>query len=89
MNLVNDETKLSDLQQLPLSEMVVHTLENYFKHLEGEMPCDLYPMVLKEVEKGFFKVIMKKAKGNQTLAASMCGLARGTLIKKLKIHSLE
>jgi Fis family transcriptional regulator, factor for inversion stimulation protein len=84
-------TALSDeeLQSLPLSEFVTKALENYFEHLEGECPKDLYQMVIREVEKSLFKVIMKKAKGNQSLATNMCGLARGTLRKKLKEYQLD
>ncbi len=89
MSEVLEEKKtFEEYQTLPLSEFVVRTLENYFDHLEGEPASNLYNMVLREVEKGFFKVIMQKAKGNQSLASDMCGLARGTLRKKLKENNL-
>ena len=78
-----------ELKSVPLSEYVVKTLNHYFDHLEGETPTQLYDMVLKEVEKGFFKVVMEKARGNQCLASRMCGLARGTLRKKLKEHQID
>lgn len=72
-----------------LCEFVIQRMEHYFESLEGERPRELYDMVIKEVEKGFFKVIMQKAGGNQTLASQMCGLARGTLRKKLEEHNLS
>lgn len=85
---VSGQTKES-IQALPLSEFVAQALDNYFNHLEGECPKDLYKLVIREVEKSFFKVIMQKAKGNQSLASKMCGLARGTLRKKLEEYQLD
>ncbi|HET9843257.1 MAG TPA: helix-turn-helix domain-containing protein [Gammaproteobacteria bacterium] len=73
----------------PLCEFVMTTLSHYFSHLEGEKPTNLYNMVIKEVEKGFLKVVMQEARGNQCLAAKMCGMSRNTLRKKLKEHQLD
>lgn len=78
-----------DYKPMPLSEFVKHTMHHYFNHLEGEIPSDLFSLVFKEVEKGFLSVIMEKARGNRSLASKMCGIARGTLIKKLKQHQLD
>lgn len=87
LDVINEEKE--QIQSLPLSEFVVKTMENYFDHLEGETPHDLYEMVIREVEKSFFKVVINRAKGNQSLASKMCGLARGTLRKKLKEYQLD
>lgn len=74
---------------VPLSEYVVKSLNKYFEQLEGELPKDLYHLVIQEVEKGFFKVIMDKSGGNQCLASKMAGLARNTLRKKIKEYDLD
>jgi Fis family transcriptional regulator, factor for inversion stimulation protein len=67
-----------------LQDQVNATVRNYFSNLEGEEPVDLYKMVLEEVEIPLFTAIMTYTKNNQSKAARMLGLARGTLRTKLK-----
>ena len=74
---------------IPLCAKVVDSLEAYFEHLEGNFPANLYQMVLSEVEAPLFKVVMKQVQNNQSKAASMLGLSRGTLRKKLKQYGLD
>jgi Fis family transcriptional regulator, factor for inversion stimulation protein len=40
--------------------------------------------VMREVEEPLFKVVMGHAQGNQSRAATILGINRGTLRKKLK-----
>lgn len=63
-------------------------LDEYFAHLDGEAPRDLYALVLGEVEAPLLRTVMREANGNQCRAADMLGLNRGTLRKKLKQHGL-
>ena len=49
---------------------------------------DVYNLVISEVELPLLTSIMHHARGNQSLAAKMLGLSRGTLRKKLKTHGL-
>ncbi len=88
-DFIGERTDSVRNQPEPLSEFVQKVLHHYFEHLEGEMPKDLYALVLKEMEKGFFTVLMEKAGYNQVLASKMSGLARNTLRKKLKELNLE
>ena len=44
----------------------------------------LYELVLAEVEHPMLDMIMQYTRGNQTRAANMLGINRGTLRKKLK-----
>lgn len=69
---------------LTLSRFVEQKLGYYFSQLEGQPPQDLHELVMKEAEKGLLRVVMEKANGNQSVAAEMLGLARGTLRRKLK-----
>jgi Fis family transcriptional regulator len=39
---------------------------------------------MREVEEPLFKVVMNRVKGNQSRAATILGINRGTLRKKLK-----
>lgn len=74
---------------LPLNKCVREALEDYFNHLEGYKANNLYTMVLKEIEEPLFKSVMKYTKNNQSNAAAMLGISRGTLRKKLKQYKLE
>jgi Fis family transcriptional regulator len=75
-------------RQNDISACVAGALEKYFRDLDGEMPCAIYDMVLKNVEKPMLEVVMHHAEGNQTLAAEMLGINRNTLRKKLTEFNL-
>lgn len=72
----------------PLRVCVERALDEYFAHLDGECPHDLYALVLEEVEGPLLRTVMREAHDNQSRAADMLGLSRGTLRKKLKHHGL-
>lgn len=71
-----------------LRETVAATLQRYFHHLDGEQVTDLYDMVLAEVEAPLLDSVMAYVNHNQTHAAQLLGLNRGTLRKKLKRYDL-
>lgn len=72
-----------------LGACVQRALSNYFSQLGDQEPVELYDMVLAEVEIPLFKAVMTYTKGNQSKAAIVLGISRGTLRKKLKIYNLE
>jgi len=72
----------------PLREHTEECLEQYFSTLNGDRPGDLYEFVLSEVEKPLFKAVMDFTQGNQSQAADILGINRGTLRKKLKTYSI-
>lgn len=72
----------------PLREAVEIAMRRYFTHLDGESVSDLYTMVLAEVEAPLLASVMEHVADNQTRAAAMLGLNRGTLRKKLKQYDL-
>lgn len=71
-----------------LRDCVEKSMDNYFKHLDGQPVTDVYDMVLAEVEAPMLEVVMKHTRHNQTKAAQVLGLNRGTLRKKLKQYGL-
>ena len=75
-------------RQNDITTCVTGALEKYFRDLDGEMPCAIYEMVLRIVEKPMLEVVMRHAEGNQTLAADMLGINRNTLRKKLTEYNL-
>ena len=48
----------------------------------------VYDSVLTEIDGSLLKITMQYVNGNQSKAARMLGLSRGTLRKKLKIHGM-
>lgn len=75
-------------QHQSLRACVEHAMSNYFSDLDGMPTADLYQMVLAEVEAPFLEAIMRYTGYNQSKAAEMSGLNRGTLRKKLKQYDL-
>ncbi len=71
-----------------LREQVRSSVENYFELLEGEQAKDLYALVLAEVEAPLLAAVMQQTRGNQSKAAIVLGLNRGTLRTKLKQYGL-
>ena len=75
-------------QQQSLRACVEQAMENYFKHLDGQSVSDVYEMVMAEVEAPMLEIVLKYTRHNQTRAAQVLGLNRGTLRKKLKQYGL-
>ncbi len=75
--------------QLSLQESVSHALQQYVTTLDGQMPANLYNLVLAEVEKPLLNMVLKLTNGNQSKAAIVLGLSRGTLRKKMAIYGLN
>ncbi|MBA2778738.1 DNA-binding transcriptional regulator Fis [Billgrantia kenyensis] len=87
------EQEIADLvpphpAEQPLREAVEAAMRRYFEHLDGGTVTDLYAMVMAEVEAPLLASVLEYTQGNQTRAAEMLGLNRGTLRKKLKQHDL-
>lgn len=73
---------------MPLRTMTAEALNSYFETLNGHKPGQLYDLVLREVEEPLFKAVLDYAAGNQSRAADILGINRGTLRKKLKTYGL-
>ncbi len=71
-----------------LKEAVKTAVTNYLRQLDGVSVRDLYKVILSTVEGPMLEVLMKHVKHNQSKAAELLGLSRGTTRKKLKEHDL-
>jgi Fis family transcriptional regulator len=71
-------------RELPLRNHAERALSDYFTSLNGHRPAHLYELVLREVEEPLFRVVLDFAQGNQSRAAGILGINRGTLRKKLR-----
>jgi Fis family transcriptional regulator len=75
-------------QQKPLSHSVLESMQSYFDKIGSTFVNNVYEMVLSEVEKPLLEAVMAYTKGNQSKAAIVLGISRGTLRKKLKIYDM-
>ena len=72
-----------------LSNLTDECLNSYFENLNGHKPGDLYQLVIGEVERPLFRAVLMYTNGNQSEAAEILGINRGTLRKKLKDYKLQ
>lgn len=77
-----------DEQNASLRGQIKTMLEDYFRDLDGHQPAELYQMVLQEVEQPLLESVLNYTRGNQSKAAELLGLNRGTLRKKLKQYDM-
>lgn len=71
-----------------LSQHVKIALDNYFNNLDGQHTTNLYEMVIKEVEKPLLESVLAYNNNNQSIAAKILGLSRGTLRKKMQKYEM-
>jgi Fis family transcriptional regulator len=71
-----------------IEDCVRHSLEKYLRDLDGESVTGIYGMVMKTVEKPILETVMQHAQHNQSHAATLLGINRNTLRKKLGEHGL-
>ncbi len=81
MSGISNETKDSVVS---LAASVTQSVQKYFTELKGADPVDLYKFVLEEIETPLFRAVMEHCKYNQSRAADMLGISRGTLRTKLR-----
>ncbi|MBT8068166.1 MAG: DNA-binding transcriptional regulator Fis [Gammaproteobacteria bacterium] len=85
----NKTTELtSNKSKKPLCKHTEDALDQYFRTLNGDRPGELYDLVIGEVERPLFKAVMDYTQGNQSQAAGILGINRGTLRKKLRTYLL-
>lgn len=88
-SVTRTDSNLQVSPQQPLREYVKQAMQNYFAQLGEAAPSNLYELVLAEVEAPLLEEVMRKTQNNQTQAAILMGLSRGTLRKKLKQYNLD
>ncbi len=87
-NRLTVKKKRGKLDGMPLGSMTRTALDEYLATLNGHKPCDLYEMVISEVERPLLEAVLEYTRGNQSRAAAVLGINRGTLRKKLRMHGL-
>lgn len=72
-----------------LRDHVEQAMNNYFSQLGDQPVTNVYEMVVSEIEPPLLEAVMRYTKGNQSKAAIILGISRGTLRKKLKQYGIE
>lgn len=82
-------SKRKPIHQDKLRDQVKQSIEAYFNDLNGELPCNVYQLVLAEVEQPLLEVVMEYTEQNQSRASRILGINRNTLRKKLENYQLN
>ena len=72
----------------PLREHVANSVRRYLGDLNGCGANDLYDIALSELEIPLFVEVLQHCDGNQSRAATMLGIHRATLRKKLRDYGI-
>ncbi len=78
----------SNGHSVPLRSLTEQALDSYFASLNGHAPGHLYDLVMREVEEPLFRAVLDFSAGNQSRAADILGINRGTLRKKLRVYGI-
>ena len=86
---INNETKVNFMmeveeQAINLTEAVKKSVEKFLSLSETQGVTNLHDMVLEQIEPSLFKAVIEHCKYNQSKAAILLGLSRGTCRMKLK-----
>ena len=76
--------KLEQINALSLRTAIEQTVKNHFLSSGDKKIVDLHALVLEEIEIPLYKVVMEHSRYNQSRAAIILGVSRGTLRIKLK-----
>jgi len=80
-------TAAQAVSRLPLRDSIEHAVQNYVS--SGRNDGSLYEEVLSTMEHPLLDAVMQATRGNQTRAAVLLGINRGTLRKKLKKYGIN
>jgi Fis family transcriptional regulator len=86
---LDENQEKTNRPQTTLRDSVKQTMEAYLKQLDGHSTGQLYTMFQQEVETPLLEIVMAYVRGNQSKAAELLGINRGTLRKKLKMYGLH
>lgn len=78
---------MQDIEQVneALSQQIVNAVKGYLSAVGSkEANLNLYQLIVEEVEAPLFRTVMELTRYNQSKAARVLGVSRGTLRTKLK-----
>lgn len=68
-----------------LTQQVIHAVRTYLNTVSSkDVNLNLYQLIIEEIESPLFRTVMEMTRYNQSKAARVLGVSRGTLRTKLK-----
>jgi len=89
LNVERHDSAARSATRTPLRDHVANSVRRYLGDLNGSDANNLYEVALRELEIPLFAEVLKHCDGNQSRAATMLGIHRATLRKKLKDYGLS
>ncbi len=89
MTSTEQDLNKPDSATQPLCGCVEKALKNYFADLDGQDASGLYDLVISQIEKPLFEIVLKHYKGNLSRTAQALGLNRATILGRLKKYGIE
>ena len=76
--------------ELPLRDHMKSVVSTYYKNMveQGVAPENVYELIMTEVELPLIEATMEYTGNNQSTAASILGINRGTFRKKLAFYGM-
>ena len=75
--------------EMSLEDIIRLKLKEYFRQTAGVEPSDLYSLILERVERPLIELTLERTNGNQLQAASILGINRNTLRKKIALLKIN
>lgn len=82
------ESTAHSAPRAPLRDHVASSVRRYLDDLDGHGTDNLYQVALREFEIPLFLEVLEHCDGNQSRAATMLGIHRATLRKKLREYGI-
>lgn len=77
----------NEVNQDGLIQQVVNSVKAYLQKASNkDLNLNLYQLIVEEVEAPLFRTVMELTRYNQSKAARVLGVSRGTLRTKLKLY---
>ena len=73
---------------LTLQDVISKKLGVYFQNIGEAVPQNLYELVMSEIELPLMEAVMEYTNNNQSRAAKILGINRGTFRKKLAFYNM-
>lgn len=89
LNVERHDPSIRQAARTPLRDHVANSVRRYIGDLNGSDTSNLYEIALRELEIPLFAEVLLHCDGNQSRAATMLGIHRATLRKKLKDYGLS
>jgi two-component system, NtrC family, nitrogen regulation response regulator GlnG len=89
LSLVSESEPTPAYDELSLEDVVRLKLKDYFRQMRDVDPTNLYDMILERIERPLIELTLERTGGNQLRAASLLGINRNTLHKKIVQLKIE